>query len=245
MTAWRGSTKGNPQKQMIIKHLWKYKSPKDQSCIFILQLFRSLALTIIPITMVQCFEFQSNKNVSNRSHINGHNTNAPPLTFHMNYSSMEPVLFEKLPNIKLFRSIFRVTMLFQFGSTKSSLNILLQYTQCLAANIHTLYTKLITNNDDQKTYNAPQQNLTYTSLLTSYSQEVNNCKCQTIELYTQLHNMFKTIDQSKHICTKCGIIHSVFNFLFGTPSSAKEINPIKNNMEILKENQDTLSNQFN
>ena len=44
--------------------------------------------------------------------------------------------------------------------------------------------------------------------------EANNCKCQTIELYTQLHNMFKTIDQSKHICTNCRIIHSLFNFLF-------------------------------
>ena len=37
-------------------------------------------------------------------------------------------------------------------------------------------------------------------------------------------------------------IHSLFNFLFGTTSSKEEINAIKNNMEIVKGNQDTLSN---
>ena len=110
---------------------------KGSKLYFILYLFRSMALTIVVITMVICFEFPSNKNISNSIHINGHNDNTQPLTFHMSYSSMEPVLFEKIPNIKLFRSIFRVTMFFQFGSTKSSLNILLQYTQGQEENIQT------------------------------------------------------------------------------------------------------------
>ena len=56
--------------------------------------------------------------------------------------------------------------------------------------------------------------------------------------------MFHPLNQSKHSCTKCGIIDSLFNFLFGTTSSAEEINVIKNNMEILKGNQDYLSNQI-
>ena len=103
---------------------------------------------------------------------------------------MEPVLFKK----KLFISVFRVTIFFQFGSTKSSLNILLQYTQNLEENIQTLYTKLVTNYDNQKTYKAPQRNLTYVSLLTSFSQELNNYRCKMIVLYTQLHNMFNTSD---------------------------------------------------
>ena len=89
-----------------------------------------------------------------------------------------------------------------------------------------------------------QKNLTHASLLTSCSQQVNNYKCQTIELYTQLHNMFCTLDQSKHSCTKCRIIHSLFNFLCGTTSTAEEINAIKNNMKILKGKQDTLSNEI-
>ena len=55
--------------------------------------------------------------------------------------------------------------------------------------------------------------------------------------------MFYPLDQSKHSQIKCGIIHSLFNFLFSTTSSAYEINAIKSNMEILKENQDTLSNK--
>ena len=36
----------------------------------------------------------------------------------------------------------------------------------------------------------------------------------------------------------------LFNFLFGTTSSTEEITAIKNSMEILKGNQDTLSNQL-
>ena len=65
-----------------------------------------------------------------------------------------------------------------------------------------------------------------------------------MDLHEQLHNTFNTLDQSKHSCTKCGIIHSLFNFIFGTTSSTEEINVNKNNMEILKGNQDTLSNQI-
>ena len=57
--------------------------------------------------------------------------------------------------------------------------------------------------------------------------------------------MFHPLDQSKHSLTKCRIINSLFHCLFGTASSADERNAIKNNIEILKENQDTLSNQIN
>ena len=60
----------------------------------------------------------------------------------------------------------------------------------------------------------------------------------------QLHDIFNTHNQSKHSYTKHGIIHSLFNFLFGTTSSTEEINATKNNMEILKGNQDILRNQI-
>ena len=43
---------------------------------------------------------------------------------------------------------------------KSSFNILLQYTQNLEENIQTLYTQLITNHDNQESYEAPEWNLT-------------------------------------------------------------------------------------
>ena len=52
------------------------------------------------------------------------------------------------------------------------------------------------------------------------------------------------LDHSKHNQTKRGIIHSLFNFLFCTSSSTKEITAIKNNMEILKGNQDILGSQI-
>ena len=75
-------------------------------------------------------------------------------------------------------------------------------------------------------------------------QELSNYRCQMLILYTQLYNMFNTPIQSKDVHTKCGIIHSLFNFPFGTFSTPEEINPIKNNMDILKENQYTLCNQI-
>ena len=56
--------------------------------------------------------------------------------------------------------------------------------------------------------------------------------------------MFNTSVQTKHSHTKHRIIQSLFNFLFGTSSSTEEIKAIKNNMEILKGNQDTHSNQI-
>ena len=90
----------------------------------------------------------------------------------MNYLSMEPVLFEKLHNIKLSTSVFRVTTFFQFDSTKSSLNILLNYTQDLEENLKKLYSKLITyNNYDHKSDNTNNNNkaVLYSDLLTGYT----------------------------------------------------------------------------
>ena len=60
------------------------------------------------------------------------------------------------------------------------------------------------------------------------------------QLTTQANHIFSTIDQTS---TKRAIIHSSFNFLFGNPNSLAEINAIKNNMAILEENQDILSDQ--
>ena len=125
--------------------------------------------------MVQCFTFPSSKTLV-KICIDGHITNMLPSTFQMIYSSMEPVLFKKLPNIKLSRSIFRVTTFFQFSYTQASLNILLQYAHDLEGNIQTLYTRLVTKNDE-KSYEALQWNFTYVSLLTSCSKELNSYKC--------------------------------------------------------------------
>ena len=147
---------------------------------------------------------------------------------------------KNLPNIELSKSVCSVTMFFQFSSPKSSWNMLLQYPQNLEENIQTL---LVTNYN-KKTYKAPQQNLNYVSLLTSCSQELTNYRNQLTMSHTQLYNMFNTCNQSKHSCTKHRIIHLLFNFLFCTSSNTEEINPITNNMEILKGNKDTLSNQI-
>ena len=103
---------------------------------------------------------------------------------------------------------------------------------------------MVTDNYDQKTYDAYQWNLSYAPLLTSCSNKIWNCKCQITELSTQLHGNSNILDQFKHNHTKHGIIHSLFNFLFGATSSTEEITAIKISMDILKGNQDTLSNQI-
>ena len=69
----------------------------------------------------------------------------------MNYSSIEPVLFDKLHNINSkLPTISNLT-------TKSALNTLLDYAQDLDENLKTLYSKLVTNNNyDHKSYDANQ-----------------------------------------------------------------------------------------
>ena len=194
------------------------------------------------ITLVQSFKSPSNKNIGNTLNINTHITNKP-ITIkdqtHMNYLLMEKVLFEKLHNIKLLRSVFRVTTFCQFDSTKSTLNTLLKYAKELDENMKTLYLKLVTNNNyNHKLYDANQWSLSYSALLTSCCDEISDFKLQIADINIQLNNIFTTLNQSKHNHTKMGIIHSLFNFLFGTSSSAEEITAIKNNMKILKGNQD-------
>ena len=77
-------------------------------------------------------------------HIKAKPMSEPKKQSHMNYSTMEPVLFEKLHNIKLSHSVFGVTTFFQFESTKASLEILLQYMHDFDENLKTLYSKLST-----------------------------------------------------------------------------------------------------
>ena len=59
-----------------------------------------------------------------------------------------------------------------------------------------------------------------------------------------MNNILATLDQTGPKHAKRGLIDSLFNFLFGGPNSAEEINAIKYNMTILKENQDSLSSQI-
>ena len=82
------------------------------------------------------------------------------------------------------------------------------------------------------------------ALLTLCSDEISDCKLQITDLSIQLNNIFTTLKQLKNNCTNGGITNSLFNFLFGTSSSAKEISAIKNNVEILKGNQDILSSHI-
>ena len=71
-----------------------------------------------------------------------------------------------------------------------------------------------------------------------------DCRSQIIQLTTQINHIFATVDQTSPKHAKRGLIHSLFNFLFCNPNSSAELNSIKNNMAILEENQDILSDQI-
>ena len=70
--------------------------------------------------MLHGFKASSTKDVTELLDLNGHiNTNfmfKPKDLKHMNNSALESVLFEKLHNIKLSHSVFRITTSFQFAS---------------------------------------------------------------------------------------------------------------------------------
>ena len=80
-------------------------------------------------------------------HIKTQPMSKPENQSHMNYSTLEPVLFEKPHNIKLSWSVFRVTTFFQSKSTKAALDILLHYMHDFNENPKTLHLKVVTNND--------------------------------------------------------------------------------------------------
>ena len=107
----------------------------------------------------------------------------------MNYLSTKPALFKKLHNIKLSHSVFRVTTFFQFDSTKSTLNILLEYAHDLDKNLKT-HAKLVTNNNyDHKSYDARQWIISYSALLKWCSDELSDCKLQIAQLTSQVNNI--------------------------------------------------------
>ena len=89
-----------------------------------------------------------------------------------------------------------------------------------------------------------QHVLNYLGLLKFCTDGLTDCKSQIMQLTTQINNIFATLNQTGQIHAERGIIHFLFNFLFGNPNSLAEINAVKNNMAILEENQDILSNQI-
>ena len=94
---------------------------------------------------------------------------------------MEPVLFEKLHDIKLSCSVFLVTTFFQFDSTKVALTILLQYAHNFNENLKTLCSKLVINNVfDSRSHNKREVScltLLYLTQVLSNLQTVNSRSC--------------------------------------------------------------------
>ena len=141
--------------------------------------------------------------------------------------------------------MFRVTSFFQFPSTKTALQTLLQYMHDLEDNLIILYSKLVKNNDlDHKSYDVRQHVLTYSALLKLCTDDLTDCKSQITQLTTQVNHIFITLDQTNPKHAKRGITYPLFNFLFGDLNILADTNSIKNNMVISEENQDIHSYQI-
>ena len=69
-------------------------------------------------------------------------------------------------------------------------------------------------------------------------EPVSQCT-QHCSSFEQINSMIVNIKLSK--CAKRGIIHSLFNFLFGSLNSLADIESVKNSMVILQKNQDVLA----
>ena len=153
-----------------------------------------MALAILSITLLQGFKSPSNMNSSNLLDLNGHieaklMSKSEKITC-MNYSALEPVLFEILHNIKLSQSVFRVYPFFQFISPKAVLDIFSKI-------LKTLYSKLVTYNDcDNKSYDVKQHILTYWALLKLCSDNHADCKLQIMQLTSQINKSFATLDHT-------------------------------------------------
>ena len=155
-------------------------------------------------------------------------------------------MFEKLHNIKSSHSVFSATTFFQFTSTKTALQILLQYAWDFENNLTTLYAQLISD-DNQKSYNVRKWVLTYSAHLKLCTDEFADCKSQINQLTTKANWILTTLDQTKDTNpkhNKRGVIHSIFNFLFGDTNGSADIEAIKDNMTMLQENQDALINRI-
>ena len=165
--------------------------PKKNSTLLF---FRLLALALLSITLVQGFKSSCNMNLSNILNVNDHismkSIPTPENKSYINYSAMEPVLFERLHDIKLLHSVFRVTF-FLFISAKVALHILLQCTHNRNENLKTLYSTLVINNVfDSRSHDERQCIFSYSALLNSSFEELVDCKALIMQLTSQVDNMF-------------------------------------------------------
>ena len=187
--------------------------------------------------MLHGFKASSTMNVTEPLDLNGHiNTNLmfkPKGSTCMYNFALEPVLFEKLHDIMLSHSVFRVTIFFQFTSTETALKFFLQYRHDFKDNLNY-----------HKSYDVRQHVLTYSALLKLCTDELTDCKSKLPSWLLMLITFSLPYIKPAQKCTKRGIIHSLFNFLFGNQNKLADINSIKNNMAILEENQDIISIQI-
>ena len=119
-----------------------------------------------------------------------------------------------------------------------------QYAWDFENNLTTLYAQPISDNDHQ-VFNLRQPVFTQSALLKLFTDEFADCKSQINCLTTQVNYILTILDQTEYTNPKHNkrdVICSIFNFLFGKPDVAADIEAIKDNMSTLQENQDMLNN---
>ena len=161
--------------------------------------FRSLIQTILFFTMVHGFKASSTKNVELldlSSHINTKLIFKPEGPTHENTSSLEPVLFEKLHNIKLSCSVLRISTFFNFALTKNCITTFASVCMGFSRQPNTSVSKLVDDND-HKSYDIKQRVLTYSTLLKLCTDKLTDCRSQINQLTTQVNCILTTLDQPK------------------------------------------------
>ena len=167
-----------------------------------------------------------------------------------NNNSFALVVFERLDSITLSKSKYLVTIFIDFSVYGQTCAIFLFYCHSLLHN-----TEDLTNNAYPKMMNLERdQNClkTYTSFFFETGQEcysiyhsLNNTKLKfdsclnhltkPIISSEKLYPSFNYPDRVHHV--KLGVIHKIFNFLFGKSSDSTTLNKGKQNNYLSKENQ--------
>ena len=155
--------------------------------------------------------------------------------------SHQPVLFEKLSQMHLTRSKYVITSFLKFEQYYTGFNHLENFSSRLLSEISKL-------SETEMPYFIRRYNEKENTLLDLFKAH----KEEAVQLTRMLENYKLKFDKlldhmsSKHSTrrSKQSVIHSIFNFLFGSEDNSETIQQIKSNLEILEQNEQNLGDEL-
>ena len=157
--------------------------------------------------------------------------------------SREPVLFEKISTIHLTRSQYVITSLLRLDTYHIGFEQLEKFSIKLLSEI----SKLSKTELPYYTRKYNEKENTFRNLFRSHMNEATHL-ISMLENYRQKFDKLLdhvSMSDSKRR-TKCSVIHTIFNWIFGSGDNGNSemIKQIKNNLDILQENEQNLGDEL-